>query len=155
MAVTLVLPSRIANELFGALSIDIESACVLLARQVETPGGNVRLLARSLHWVPDDATCGAMQHGSVFPPTDTCLHLVRRRPISLFRSGCTRILGARHLPDQANMMNLWTNSLLTFSAFVQEAPYTEQLSSPGLEDALALLDMSNPKTSEMILIAYG
>ena len=55
MTVTLVLPSQIAVELFDALSIDIETACVLLARQVETPGGNVRLLARALHWVPDDA----------------------------------------------------------------------------------------------------
>ena len=38
MDVTLVLTSRIADELFGALSMAIESACVLLARQVETPG---------------------------------------------------------------------------------------------------------------------
>ena len=55
MDVTLVLPSRIADELFGTLSMAIESACVLLARQVETPGGNIRLLARSVHWVLDDA----------------------------------------------------------------------------------------------------
>ena len=55
MTVTLVLPERIAGELLTAAAADIESACVLLARHVETPGGNVRLLAREVHWVPDDA----------------------------------------------------------------------------------------------------
>ena len=55
MTVTLVLPTRIADELFDALDIVIETACVLLARQVKTPSGHVRLLARAVHWVPDDA----------------------------------------------------------------------------------------------------
>ena len=55
MTVTLVLPERIAGELLTAAAADIESACVLLARHVETPGGDVRLLAREVHWVPDDA----------------------------------------------------------------------------------------------------
>ena len=55
MTVTLVLPNQIAAELFDAAAGDIETACVLLARQIDTPGGNVRLLARALHWVPDDA----------------------------------------------------------------------------------------------------
>ena len=55
MTVTLVLPDRIAAELLDTATADIETACVLLARQLETPGGNVRLLARGLHWVPDDA----------------------------------------------------------------------------------------------------
>ena len=55
MTVTLVLPDHIAAELFDATSADVETACVLLARHVETPGGNVRLLARVLHWVPDTA----------------------------------------------------------------------------------------------------
>ena len=55
MTVTLVLPDWIAAALFDATAADVETACVLLARQVETPGGNVRLLARALHWVPDDA----------------------------------------------------------------------------------------------------
>ena len=55
MTVTLVLPEQIATELFDATAADVETACVLLARQVETPSGNVRLLARALHWVPDDA----------------------------------------------------------------------------------------------------
>ena len=32
-----------------------ETACVLLARYVQAPEGGVRLLARELHWVPDDA----------------------------------------------------------------------------------------------------
>ena len=55
MTVTLVLQDRIAAELSDALASDLETACVLLARQVETPSGNVRLLARAAHWVPDDA----------------------------------------------------------------------------------------------------
>ena len=55
MTVTLVLPDQIATELFEATVADIETACVMLARHVETPGGDVRLLARELHWVPDDA----------------------------------------------------------------------------------------------------
>ena len=55
MTVTLVLPDQIATELFPATAADVETACVLLARHVETPGGNVRLLARALHWVPNDA----------------------------------------------------------------------------------------------------
>ena len=55
MTVTLVLHGQIAAELFEAVSARIETACVLLARHVETPGGDVRLLAREVHWVPDDA----------------------------------------------------------------------------------------------------
>ena len=55
MTVTVVLPDQIAAELFEATAADIETACVLLARHVETPGGDVRLLARQLHWVPDNA----------------------------------------------------------------------------------------------------
>ena len=46
MTVTLVLPDQIAAALFDATAAEIETACVLLARQVETPNGNIRLLAR-------------------------------------------------------------------------------------------------------------
>ena len=55
MTVTLVLPDQVATELFDAVAVTVESACVLLARKVDTPGGNVRLLGRALHWVQDDA----------------------------------------------------------------------------------------------------
>lgn len=55
MTVTLVLPDKIAGELSEAAAADVETAGVLLARSVETPSGNVRLLGRKLHWVPDDA----------------------------------------------------------------------------------------------------
>lgn len=55
MTVTLVLRDDLANELFDATSAEVETACVLLARAVETPQGNIRLLARELHWVPDNA----------------------------------------------------------------------------------------------------
>ena len=55
MIVTLVLPDQIATELFEATAAEVESACVLLARPVKTPSGNMRLLARALHWVPPEA----------------------------------------------------------------------------------------------------
>ena len=55
MTVTLVLPGQIADELFEAVAADVETAGVLLARHVKTPDGDVRLLARETHWVPDDA----------------------------------------------------------------------------------------------------
>ena len=55
MTVTLVVPEQIADELFEAAGADVEAAGVLLARHVETPGGDVRLLARGIHWVPDGA----------------------------------------------------------------------------------------------------
>ena len=55
MTVTLVVPDQVGHELYEATSAAVESAGVLLVRHMETPGGNVRLLARSMHWVPDDA----------------------------------------------------------------------------------------------------
>ena len=55
MTVTLVLPTQIADELFEATAADMETAGVLLVRYVGMPGGDVRLLAREMHWVPDDA----------------------------------------------------------------------------------------------------
>jgi hypothetical protein len=51
---TLVLPSTVAAELLIAADEAQESAAVLLARLVVAPDGNTRILARSLHWVPDD-----------------------------------------------------------------------------------------------------
>ena len=55
MTVTLVLPNQIADEMFEAAAADVETAGVLLARHVKTPCGDVRLLARELLWIPDDA----------------------------------------------------------------------------------------------------
>ena len=55
MTVTLVLSDEMATELFDVTAAAVETACVLLARNVETPSGDVRLLGRALHWVPDDA----------------------------------------------------------------------------------------------------
>ena len=55
MTVTLVLTPEIAGELLDAVMLDVESAGVLLTKLVETPGGAVRLLARAMHWMPDDA----------------------------------------------------------------------------------------------------
>ena len=55
MTVTLVLPQQLADEVLEATAADIETAGVLLARHVETFGGDVRLLAREMHWVPDNA----------------------------------------------------------------------------------------------------
>ena len=55
MTVTLVLTKQIADDLFEAASADVEAAGVLLTRLVETPDGHVRLLARKMYWVPDEA----------------------------------------------------------------------------------------------------
>ena len=55
MTVTLVLPYHLAAELYEAVAADVEKAGVLLARPVETDQGNLRLLARDIHWVPNDA----------------------------------------------------------------------------------------------------
>ena len=55
MTVTLVLSEEISAELSHAARAHVESAGVLLAKYLETPSGDVRLLAREMHWVPDDA----------------------------------------------------------------------------------------------------
>lgn len=54
MTTTLVLPGRIEQEIRDSLQNPLEVAGVLLARRVEM-GGDVRLLARSLHWVCAEA----------------------------------------------------------------------------------------------------
>ena len=55
MSITLVVPQDIGDELLRAALAQRETAGVLLARNVNTPGGDVRLLARAIRWVPDDA----------------------------------------------------------------------------------------------------
>lgn len=52
---TLVLPERIAEELFGASLRPVETAGVLLARVVREDGGETRILGRELRWVQDSA----------------------------------------------------------------------------------------------------
>ena len=54
MTTTLVLPGWIEQEIRGSMQNPLESAGVLLARRVET-GADVRLLARSMHWVCPEA----------------------------------------------------------------------------------------------------
>lgn len=55
MSITLVLTSAIADEFAEAARHPVETAGVMLARAVEDAAGGVRLLARSMHWVADDA----------------------------------------------------------------------------------------------------
>ena len=55
MTTTLVLPRSIANELSEASSRTVESGGVLLARHIETPTGNTRLLGHAMRWVPTNA----------------------------------------------------------------------------------------------------
>lgn len=55
MTVTLILPAFIADDLRSAVQDEVEAAGVLLARAVNTPGGDLRLLARDLRWVDEDA----------------------------------------------------------------------------------------------------
>ncbi len=55
MIVTLVLPESLATELLSVAQADVETAGVLLARPVTGPAGDLRLLARAVHWVPEHA----------------------------------------------------------------------------------------------------
>jgi molybdopterin/thiamine biosynthesis adenylyltransferase len=55
MTVTLVATDALVSELMDAAALSIESGGVLLASPVHTPSGDLRLLARSIHWVPDHA----------------------------------------------------------------------------------------------------
>jgi molybdopterin/thiamine biosynthesis adenylyltransferase len=54
MTATLVLTGDIEAELVASLANPLETAGVLLAREVSTPSGE-KLLARSMHWVREDA----------------------------------------------------------------------------------------------------
>lgn len=54
MTTTLILPGLLADEIATAARNPLECAGVLLARRVEV-GAEVRLLGRSLHWVPQAA----------------------------------------------------------------------------------------------------
>lgn len=55
MSITLVLPDSLASDLEAKAALSVETAGVLLAAHHHTGGGATRLLARSLHWVPDHA----------------------------------------------------------------------------------------------------
>ena len=55
MSITLVLPDPIVADLEAMAALPVETAGVLLAVQSRTDKGTSRLLARSLHWVPDRA----------------------------------------------------------------------------------------------------
>lgn len=55
MTVTLVLPDPIVAELAAKAALPVETAGVLLAAKHSTREGSTRLLARSLHWIPDAA----------------------------------------------------------------------------------------------------
>ncbi len=55
MTVTLVMPGHLGDELAAAALLDVESAGVLLVRVASFDDGAIRLLARGIRWVPDDA----------------------------------------------------------------------------------------------------
>ncbi|RJT30910.1 hypothetical protein D3227_29070 [Mesorhizobium waimense] len=61
MITTLVLPGSLADEITTASRNPLECAAVLLARRIDT-GAEVRLLGRSLHWVPQAAYCEQSSH---------------------------------------------------------------------------------------------
>ena len=155
MTITLVVPEQIADELFEAAKADVETAGVLLARHVETPCGDVRLLARGMHWVPDAAypvreakKLSIASHGYV--PA-----LAAQRPISLSRSGCIRILGTTRRPDRARMTRSSTRNLPTSSGSVREARYTGQSSSPEPGGVSVSPATSSLPTDAPTSTAYG
>ena len=156
MTVTLVLPDQIAANLLEATATEIETGGVLLARHVKTPEGDVRLLARELHWVPDDAyrlrNATAM---SIASPRLCFLPSLLPRPITPSRSGCIHIPDASHRPGRVNMTSLSTQSSQTSSGSVLEAGSMEQSSSPGPQSASVSPATSSPRTGAPILIVCG
>jgi molybdopterin/thiamine biosynthesis adenylyltransferase len=55
MTTTLVLPEDIARDIEAAAQEPVETAGVLLVGYARAPNGDLRLLGRQMHWVPDDA----------------------------------------------------------------------------------------------------
>jgi ThiF family len=55
MTATLVLQENLKSELLVAALRHVETAGVLICSVVKTPGGDLRLLARELCWVPEEA----------------------------------------------------------------------------------------------------
>jgi molybdopterin/thiamine biosynthesis adenylyltransferase len=55
VATTLVVPEALAAALRATLELDVETGAVLLARPVATTAGGLRLLAREIHFVPEQA----------------------------------------------------------------------------------------------------
>src|SRR5258708_13781811 len=55
MAVAVVLPQTMAEELESAGRLPVETAGVLLAGIAEAPNGDTRLLARGMRWAGEEA----------------------------------------------------------------------------------------------------
>lgn len=54
MSITLVVPQVMASEIEQIAQLPRETAGVMFVSVVEAPGGNVRLLARKMRWIPDN-----------------------------------------------------------------------------------------------------
>ena len=68
MDTTLVLREPILGELEEKVRLPVESGGVLLARRCHTGNGNLRLLARSIHWVPESAYIRRTSREMLIPP---------------------------------------------------------------------------------------
>jgi proteasome lid subunit RPN8/RPN11 len=55
MTTTLVLTNDLLTELRDAAGQDEESGAVVIAKLIQTTGANRRLVAQTIHWVPDGA----------------------------------------------------------------------------------------------------
>lgn len=55
MRTTLVLPEHIASDIEEVAKLPVETAGVLLAGLAQAPNGDLRLIGREMHWVPQDA----------------------------------------------------------------------------------------------------
>ena len=155
MTVTLVLPEQVAEELFQSTASDVESAGVLLAKYVETPGGGVRLLARAMHWVPDDAYRVRNAVELSIPPMATCLPWLLRRLINVSRYGCTPIPAKGHRHGRAYMTKLSTRRLPKSSGSGRVAGFTGPLFWPVLEASCVSPVTSKPRRGATTLTAYG
>src|SRR5229473_1199412 len=55
MAITIVFPQYLLDDIVAAARLPVETAGVLLASLVATESGDVRLLARKMRWVPESS----------------------------------------------------------------------------------------------------
>jgi hypothetical protein len=102
MTTTLVLPAGISDHLRQLGVAESETGGVLLVRVVVTPSGGLRLLARELHVVPDDAYETRTSHGLKIRSEGFVPPLRRAE-----ETGCAAIWMHTHPGDGASLDPSW------------------------------------------------
>lgn len=68
MTATIVIPQNIMNEMRYVSTLPYETAGVMLAGIAEAPNGDIRILARSIRWVEENAYSRREKHGLTIRP---------------------------------------------------------------------------------------